>query len=361
MNLVELVQGQLSADVIGKLAGMLGTNSDTTRTAVTAAVPTLLGAFGSVASPRDGASRPASTLDSLDTSVQGNVMQSLANGKSFQDLGTKLLGSLFGSEMLSGLANALGHFTGLGSGSTASLLAVLTPIVLGVLKRHTQGMGASASELTQLLEGQKQNIMDAMPSSLSNTLAGVSGISGLTDWARGTAGSAYQAGRTAVSETARTAHATVAAGASARRWALPVLALLILGGVLWWWGSSSTPPPSVSMPPPSLGTDQVARLTGQVTDFFRSATDTFAGIKDAASAEMAVPKLRELSTTLDTLRFTMNQLSVDARAKLVALVQDLSAKLMPTLDSAVTLPAVGNTVKPFVDELRRKLNAMVTA
>ena len=114
------------------------------------------------------------------------------------------------------------------------------------------------------------------------------------------------------------------------------------------------------MAPPSLGTDQVTRLTGQVTDFFRSATDTFAGIKDAASAEMAVPKLRELSTTLDTLRFTMNQLPVDARAKLVTLVKDLSAKLMPTLDSAVTLPAVGDTVKPFVDELRRKLNAMVT-
>ena len=41
MNLVELVQGQLSADVIGKLAGMLGTSLYTTRTAVTAAVPTL--------------------------------------------------------------------------------------------------------------------------------------------------------------------------------------------------------------------------------------------------------------------------------------------------------------------------------
>jgi Bacterial protein of unknown function (DUF937) len=312
-------------------------------------------------STRDGASRLASTLDSLDTSVQGNITQSLANGKSFQDLGTKLLGSLFGSGMLSGLANALGRFTGLGSGSTASLLSALTPIVLGVLKRHTQGMGTNASGLTQLLEGQKQNIVDAMPSGLSNTLAGVSDISGLADWACGTAGSVYQAGRTAVSETARTAHATVAAGAPARRWALPVLALLILGGVLWWWGSSGAPPPSVSVPPPSLDTDQVARLTGQVTDFFRSATDTFAGIKEAASAEMAVPKLRELSTTLDTLRSTMNQLPVDARAKLIALVKDLSAKLMPTLDSAVTLPAVGNTVKPFVDELRRKLNAMVTA
>ena len=360
MNLVELVQSQLSGDMIGKLAGMLGTSSDTTRTAVTAAVPTLLGALGSMASTRNGASRLVSTLDSLGASVQGNVTQSLANGKSFQDLGTKLLGSLFGNGMLSGLANALGRFTGLGSGSTASLLGALTPIVLGVLKRRTQGMGANASGLTQLLEGQKQNIVDAMPSGLSNILAGVSGLSGLTDWARGTAGSVYQAGRTAVSETASTAHATVAGGA-ARSWALPVLALLILGGVLWWWGSSSTPPPSVSVPPPSLGTDQVARLTGQVTDFFRLATDTFAGIKDAASAEMSVPKLRELSTTLDTLRFTMNQLPVDARAKLVTLVKDLSAKLMPTLDSAVTLPAVGNTVKPFVDELRRKLNAIVTA
>lgn len=360
MNLVELVQGQLSADVIGKLAGRLGTSSDTTRTAVTAAVPTLLGALGSVASTRDGASRLASTLDSFDISGQGNVTQALAHGKSSQDLGTKLLGSLFGNGMLSGLANALGRFTGLGSGSTASLLGALTPIVLGVLKRHAQGMGANASGLTQLLEGQQQNIVDAMPSGLSNTLAGVSGLSGLTDWARDTAGSVYQAGRTAASETASTAHATVA-GNTALRWVLPVLALLILGGVLWWWGSSSTPQLSVSVPPPSLGTDQVARLTGQVTDFFRSATDTFAGIKDAASAEMAVPKLRELSTTLDTLRFTMNQLPVDARAKLVTLMKDQSAKLMPTLDSAVTLPAVGNTVKPFVDELRRKLNAIVTA
>ena len=76
---------------------------------------------------------------------------------------------------------------------------------------------------------------------------------------------------------------------------------------------------------------------------------------------MLFRSLRELSTTLDTLRFTTNQLPVDARAKLVTLVKDQSAKLMPTLDSAVTLPAVGNTVKPFVDELRRKLNAMVTA
>ena len=106
---------------------------------------------------------------------------------------------------------------------------------------------------------------------------------------------------------------------------------------------------------------QIAGLTGQVNDFFRSATDTFAGIKDAASAEAAVPKLRELSTRLDSMRVAMDQLPADARASLVALVKDLSAKLMPSIDSLVAIPAVGDKLKPLIDELRRKLNGMVTA
>jgi hypothetical protein len=74
-----------------------------------------------------------------------------------------------------------------------------------------------------------------------------------------------------------------------------------------------------------------------------------------------VPKLRELSTTLETMRVVMSQLPGDARAKLVTLVQELSTKLMSTLDSAVAIPAVGDTIKPFVDDLRSKLRAMGAA
>jgi len=104
----------------------------------------------------------------------------------------------------------------------------------------------------------------------------------------------------------------------------------------------------------------VTSLTGQVNDFFVSATNTFAGIKDVASAEAAVPKLRELSTRLDSMRVAMDQLPADARTRLVALVKDSSAKLMPTIDSVVAIPAVGDTIKPLIDELRRKLNGLVT-
>jgi hypothetical protein len=115
------------------------------------------------------------------------------------------------------------------------------------------------------------------------------------------------------------------------------------------------------VPPPTLGADQVARLTGQVTDFFRAATDTFTGIKDAAAAEAAAPQLRELLTRLDTMRVALNQLPTDARAKLAALVKDQGAKLLPTIEAAMAIPAVGDTLKPYVDDLRSKLNALGTA
>jgi Bacterial protein of unknown function (DUF937) len=374
MNLVELVKGQLGGNVLTRLAETLGTSPDNTRTAVNAAIPTLLTALGSVASTRDGARDLAAAVGSLDDRVLENLPQSLSgggrSGLHLGDMGTKLLGSLLGGNTLSSLASALGRFTGQGSGVISSLLTLLAPIALGVLKSRTGGMGSDANALASLFAGQRQNIISAMPRGLSDQLASVSGLSAAAEWAHSTTGAAYQAGRTAVSAAGSTARDAAAAGSSALRWALPVLAVLVVGALLWWWGSRSTPlqtaapvpPPQMTapVPPPALGTDQVAHMTGQVTDFFRAATDTITVIKDSASAEAAAPQLRELSTRLDALRVGLNQLPTDARTKLVALVQDLGAKLMPTIEAAMATPVVGDTLKPFVDDLRSKLNALGT-
>jgi len=353
LNLVELVKKQLAGGVLAKLPELLGTNQTTANTAATAAVPMLLAALGSTASSRDGARNIQSTLNGLDTRALDNIPQSLSRGgTSLLDMGTSLLGSLFGSGMISSLSGILSRFAGIDSGKSSSLLSLLTPIVLGILKNRTQGMGADG--LARLLENQKPNIVNAIPSGISSALEGVQGMGGVADWARGTAGSAYQAGRVAMSEAAGTARASAAAGASALRWVWPALAVLIVVGLLWWWSSN------MRVPEQTATATQTASLTGQVNDFFLSATNTFAGIKDAASAEAAVPKLHELSTRLDAMRVAMDQLPADARARLVALVKDFNAKLMPTIDSVVAMPAVGDTIKPLIDELRRKLNGMVT-
>ena len=316
MNLVDLVKDQLGGNVLTRLAETLGASPDNTRTAMNAVVPTLLTAFGSMVSTHDGARDLAAAVGSLDDRVLENLPQSLSgggrSGLNLGDIGTKLLDSLLGGHTLSSLASALGRFTGMGSGSVSSLLTLLAPIVLGVLKSRTGGMGSDANALASLFAGQWQNIVSAMPRGLSDQLASVAGMRGSAEWARSTASSAYQAGRVAVSAAGSTARDAAVAGSSALRWALPVLAVLVVGALFWWWGSRSTPlqtaapvPPrqmTAPMPPPALGTDQVAHLTGQVTDFFRAATDTFTGIKDAASAEAAAPQLRELATRLDTLR-----------------------------------------------------------
>ena len=101
MNLVDLVKDQLGGNVLTRLAETLGTSPDNTRTAVNAAIPTLLTALGSVASTRDGARDLAAAVGSLDDRVLDNLPQSLSGGRgsglNLGDMGTKLLGSLLGA------------------------------------------------------------------------------------------------------------------------------------------------------------------------------------------------------------------------------------------------------------------------
>jgi hypothetical protein len=355
-NLVDVVKDQLSGGVLAKLPELLGTSQTSATTAVSAAVPGLLAALASIASTPDGARKVASELNSFDERTVSNIPQALSGGgKSILDLGTSLLGNLFGGSTVSSLSGVLSRFVGLDSGKTSSLLALLAPIVLAILKSRTQGQGAEG--VARLLEGQKQNIVSALPSGLGNALTGISGMGALTDWARGTAGSTYQAGRTAVSEAAGTVRTSAAAGRSALRWALPVLAAVVVAALLWWWLAGRT----TTVTPPPIGTDRVAVLTGQVTDFFRSATDTLTGIKDTDSAEAAIPKLRDLSSRLDTLRGTMDQLPLDLKARIAALVRDHGAKLTPVFDSILATPVIGDRLRPLVEELRTKMNALASA
>src|SRR5262245_51786221 len=143
LNLVDLVKDQLSGGILPKLAETLGTNQTSANTAVSAAIPALLAALGSTTSTPDGARRLASALDSFDEGTVNNISQSLSGGgTSLANLGTSLLGNLFGSGTLASVSSVLSRFAGLDSGKISSLLGLLAPIVLGILKRRTQGQGA---------------------------------------------------------------------------------------------------------------------------------------------------------------------------------------------------------------------------
>ena len=87
MNLVDLVTSQLTGDVLGKLAGLTGTNEAQTRSATSAAVPALLSAFGKMASTNSGASTLANSLGGLDLKTLGNLA-GLLGGSQASGLGS---------------------------------------------------------------------------------------------------------------------------------------------------------------------------------------------------------------------------------------------------------------------------------
>jgi hypothetical protein len=171
--------------------------------------------------------------------------------------------------------------------------------------------------------------------------------------------------------------AGAAAGRSAAQWVVPVLALLALALGVWWWRASH---PREPVRAAQTGTGQVNRedgarlasdtlagaadtaattsskVTTQLTDFFKSATDTVGQIKDPASADAAIPKLRELGDKLDAVKKMTATLPTDARAKLTPMITDARTALDAAVQKVSAIPGVGDKIKPVVEELTKKLS-----
>jgi hypothetical protein len=366
MNIVDLVKGQLNTGTISKLAGMLGIEPSEAQEATNAATPSLLAALCGVASTPDGARRLDAAVDAVDTA-------SALSSRGVETNST-VLSSLFGGSTMNGLGSALSRFTGLGGSTITSLLGSIAPMIFGVLKGQKQSLGLEAGGLAKMLTGQQQNIMSAMPAGLGNMLSGIPGLESLS----GMAGRATDAVR---DTTGRAAYATAGAGASAMRWALPLLAVLVLGGLIWWFVSSRStenPAPQAAAPAPAapvaanptptgdatlaaaklVPNDAAAALTTKTNDLFKSASDTFASITDPALAEQSVSKLRDLSTGLDSIQASSSALPADARSKLADTIRTWADKLNPAMDKAMAVPGVGDKISPLATEIREKLAAL---
>jgi len=170
INIVDLVKNQLTGANLGKLSSFLGESSDRTQTAVGAAIPTLLAGFTNAASTPEGAQRLSDAAVEHESFADNYGDAVSSQGASLASKGSAGLSSLLGGGMLSNISSVLGRFTGLKSGSTSSLLGLLTPIILGVLGKHARSTGLNASGLAGFLGSQKESIAAAMPAGLSSML-----------------------------------------------------------------------------------------------------------------------------------------------------------------------------------------------
>jgi hypothetical protein len=305
MNLVRMIEDQLSGDTLGKLSSAIGADPEATGAATRAAVPTILSGLVSQFSGSDGANRLSNILGGIDSSSASNFANMLGgDSSSLLSKGSGLLGSLFGDGMINTVAGVIGRYSGLNPNAARALLGYLMPLVLGKVASQWRSEGGTTGALSNLLASQKRNIADAMPAGFS--LDGIPGMSGLTN-----------AAQSATHATRRGAAVAERAAPSMLSWLLPA-AVVLLGGFLLWnmlkpkpaegpAVAESTPAGEkvVAMRPtvpdlPDMPT--AAQLTDELNGTFKAMGETFASIKDATSAEAAAPKLEELSKKIDTLK-----------------------------------------------------------
>jgi outer membrane protein OmpA-like peptidoglycan-associated protein len=287
------------ADLAG---GMLGESGATTKGALAAALPALLGSVAHAGATPDGSQRLMSMLSgpSVDTGILNNIGGLLSGGgqaNSMMTAGAGMLQSLLGDKA-GAFTSALASSTGMRSTQSATnLLGLLLPLVLGFIKRYVNTNGLSASGLSSLLGSQGQFLQGAIdgklanalgyanPSSMLGTLTGAAGAAGraVTGAAAGAAGAmgaaAGAAGRAASDVAGAAAGAagraadsmhragTVAAGAAAdaaveggsfvRRWLPWIIGILVILWLLWWALSKTTttappPAPAATAPPKAV-------------------------------------------------------------------------------------------------------------
>lgn len=141
-----------------QVSQQLGLKPEQASSAIGAAVPLLLGALGTNASQPQGAQSLLNALQkdhlgggggagSLD--IGGILGAVLGGGGSGATNGAGILGHMFGGQT-SQAAQLLGQKTGLDSGRSTQLLAVLAPIVMSFLAQRFAQQG-NANELSQAL------------------------------------------------------------------------------------------------------------------------------------------------------------------------------------------------------------------
>jgi hypothetical protein len=390
VNLIDLVKSQLGGQVLNQVSGLLGESSDKTQTAVNGAIPALLGGLLGNASSGNGASTMLSALNNVDDGVVGNFGNLLGGGQQstgLMDMGGKLLGSLLGGGNVGGLTNAISGFSGLGKGAAGSLLGLIAPLLMGVIKRQLMGSGGlNVGNLTSLLTGQKDNIASAMPAGLGQQLqnAGLGSLFGgvlgnLTGMGQQAMNSASNVANQASNAVNRAASSTANAASNATRtvtnniptprpaasplrWLAPLAIVLVAG----WFLLNRANRPAVVEGGGTGTTTTAEATTGDVDvakgfgDVFTNLTSTLNGIKDEATAKTALPKLEEISGQVDNLSGLFGGLPDTAKTGITSLVNDNLSGLNSLVSKVTALPGVGGVIQTVLDNIVKALSGLAS-
>ena len=166
-SILDAVRQQLGPDMIQQMSGAIGADPSATANAVNLAIPALLGGLSQNAAQPQGAAALDSALNQHDGSILDNLGGMLgggggAGGGALGGIGGAILGHIFGGRRGS-VEQGVGRASGLDAAQVAQLLAMLAPIVMGVLGRMKQSKGLDAQRLPEVLQQSHQQGQREVP------------------------------------------------------------------------------------------------------------------------------------------------------------------------------------------------------
>lgn len=155
-SILDMLSQQLGGDVVKQLSAQLGADEGSVNTAITAALPMLLGGLAKNSATPQGAEALSSALArDHDGGILDNLTGFLGSGNA--GAGPNILGHVFGGKTDT-VASALGQASGLNAGSAGSLLAMLAPVVMGALGRTQQQSGLDSGGLANMLGNERAQL-----------------------------------------------------------------------------------------------------------------------------------------------------------------------------------------------------------
>lgn len=165
MDLMQILQSQLSDDVLGQLSDQIGADKQQTAVAANGIFATLVGGLANNATNESGLSSLASALDrDHDGSILDDLMGMVGGMMQGGDAapaanalnGAGILGHILGDRQETA-AQQISQSSGLNVGQIMKLMPILAPIVMGVLGRAKSSGGLDLGGLANILLGSAQN------------------------------------------------------------------------------------------------------------------------------------------------------------------------------------------------------------
>jgi len=343
-NLLELINENITGDVVSRLAQFLGESSNNTSSALSNAIPSLLAGLVNKGTDTQGASTILSLLSqgSHDGGILNNLVDAFSGGEGTNKLlatGATLLTSIFGHKTDS-VANLIANASGISKTSSNSLLGLLMPVIFGVLGKTVKTEGiTSAAGLVSFLGKQSGYLKNLLPAGLGSIL----GIANLNDLGN------------IASKTATYVNEERPAGLLRF---LPWLLLPLLFVLGWWFLKNleqpTAPVPEVSVPAvsaPDVSTPTTTpTVVEKVSDFFETNLPSgyvIKGAKDGIENKL-IEFIQDTGKAVDeTLWFTMDAITFDTDKATIK--SESNAQLTNIAEIMKAFPAVKIKIGGYTD------------